>query len=247
MPHLVPCLPLQTWGNLVAGQHTTSAALVWILKLLADHPSAQRRLHDELRAALGDGAREGGRSGPTCTEIMAARLPYLDAVLEETLRLRAGMIVPRDAVRDTTLLGRRVPRGAVVLMILQGPDFNAKPATPYWRDVKDQRGASRAGGGGGDPDLGAFDPERWLVRGEGEDGGQKKVEFDGSRNPQLAFGIGIRACWGRRLAMLETRIMTAMAVWKFEFLPVPEPLASHEATYDISYRAKQGFVKIRSR
>lgn len=231
----------QTWGNLVAGQHTTSAALVWILKLLADYPDVQAKLLDELQTVMSEAVQEGRL--PTCAEIINQKLPYLDAVLEEMLRLRAGMIVPRDTVRDTTLLGHHIPRGSVVLMILQGPDFGPAPATRYWRDVKDKGARASRFPGRGDPDLEVFDPERWLVR----DARGDIVEFDGSTHAQLAFGIGIRACWGRRLAMLETRIMTAMAVWKFEFMPVPKALASHEATYDISYRAKQGFVKIKVR
>ncbi|KAH9895523.1 cytochrome P450 [Xylariomycetidae sp. FL2044] len=231
----------ETWGNLVAGQHTTSAALVWILKLLADYPDVQAKLHGELQAALSNAVQENRL--PTSDEIIHAKIPYLDAVLEEMLRLRAGMVVPRDTVRDTELLGRRIPKGTVVLMILQGPDFSPAPTSQYWKEAK--KNASLAGQypGHGNPDLEVFDPERWLIRDDRGD----ITEFDGSTFPQLAFGIGIRACWGRRLAMLETRIMTAMMVWKFEFLPVPKPLASHAATYDISYRAKLGYVNLKSR
>ncbi|KAI1854203.1 hypothetical protein JX266_001344 [Neoarthrinium moseri] len=231
----------EAWGNLVAGQHTTSAALVWILKLLADYPGVQETLLSELQSALTEAVQENRL--PTCAEIINTKIPYLDAVLEEMLRLRAGMIVPRDTVRDTELLGHHIPKGTVVLMILQGPDFSKAPSTKYWRELKTDATRVKQYPGNGNEDLEVFDPERWLVRGEkGE-----IIEFDGSTNAQLAFGLGIRACWGRRLAMLETRIMTAMMVWKFNFGQVPEALASHAATYDISYRAKQGFVNIESR
>ena len=64
----------------------------------------------------------------------------------------------------------------------------------------------------------------------------------------MAFGLGIRACWGRKLAQLEMKMMLALVVWKFELLPVlPAALSSHEAGFDISYRAKKGFVRLRNR
>ncbi|PYI09471.1 cytochrome P450 [Aspergillus sclerotiicarbonarius CBS 121057] len=221
----------EAYGNLIAGQHTTSAALIWILKLLAEHPAVQTRLCDELQTV------QEGRL-PTAAGIIHARLPYLDAVLEETLRLRAAMLVPRDAARDTELLGRRIPKGTVVLLVCQGPDYSLSPSSQYWSDLK----TTRKYPGHGTSDLEAFHPERWLVQNE-----HGQLVFDGSTYPQLAFGLGIRACWGRRLAQLEMRIMTAMMVWKFDFLDVPAALAGHEATYDISYRAKKGFLRLRIR
>jgi hypothetical protein len=38
-----------------------------------------------------------------------------------------------------------------------------------------------------------------------------------------------------------------MLVWSFDFLAVPEALSTHKALYDITYRAKQGFVNLRIR
>jgi cytochrome P450 len=87
-----------------------------------------------------------------------------------------------------------------------------------------------------------FDPERWLVRNK-----HGELEFDGSTYRQSAFGLRIRACWGRRLAQLEMRIMTVLMMWRFDFLEVPRPLAAPETSYDISYWAKKGYVCLRSR
>lgn len=148
------------------------------------------------------------------------------------------MLVPRDAVADTELHGRMIPKGTVVLLVCQGPDYSSSPSSEYWSQAK----ATRQYPGKGSEDLEAFDPERWLVRNE-----SGALRFDGSTYSQLAFGLGMRACWGRRLAQLEMRTMTALMAWKFDLLDVPEPLANHDATYDISYRAKQGFLRLRSR
>lgn len=203
---------------------------------MADYPAVQAKLRDELQSVCIAAVQENRL--PTAAEIINAKTPYLEAVLEETLRLRAAFLIPRDAVRDTELLGQRIPKGTVVLLVCQGPDFSSSPSSHISGNAK----PARQYPGYGSKDLEAFDPERWLVRNN-----SGELDFDGSTYPQLAFGLGIRACWGRRLAHLEMRIMTAMMTWKFDFLEVPKALATHDATYDISYRAKQGFVKLRSR
>ena len=207
--------------------------MVWILKYLTENPEIQVRLRDELQDAFPAAVQENNRL-PSTTELMSANLPYVEAVIEETLRLRAAFLIARDAVRDTELLGHRIPKGTVCLLVCQGlehfaslPSKSAKPARQY--------------PGKGNPDLEAFDPERWLVRKEGG------VRFDGSSNSQMAFGLGVRACWGRKLAELEMKMMTAMVVWNFDILGVPEELASHDALYDFSYRAKRGFLRLRKR
>jgi cytochrome P450 len=196
----------------------------------------QARLRDELQTVCTAAVQEN--RFPTAAEIINAKTPYLEAVLEETLRLRAAFLIPRDAVRDTELLGHRIPKGTVVLLVCQGPDFSSSPSSHQSGNAK----PARQYPGYGSEDLEAFDPGRWLVQNN-----SGELEFDGSTYPQLAFGLGIRACWGRRLAHLEMRIMTAVLTWKFDLLEVPEALATHDATYDISYRAKQGFLQLRSR
>ena len=63
---------------LLAGQETTNNALAWSLLLLAQHPRVLADLHDELRGTLRGEA-------PTVSQL--ERLPLLDSVVKETLRL----------------------------------------------------------------------------------------------------------------------------------------------------------------
>lgn len=228
---------MQAYGVLVAGQHTTSAAIVWIFKYLADHPAIQAKLREEVQTVLSEATRESRI--PTADEVVGSlkQLPYLRAVIEEMLRLRQAMLVPRDATCDTELLGCRIPKGTRLLLVCQGPD----PSTLKTVDGKPVH-APRQYPGNGSTDMAEFDPDRWLVRKE-----TGEVEFDGTSYPQLAFGGGVRGCWGRKLADVEMQIVTAMLVCKFDFLGVPEPLASHHASYDISYRPHKGYLNIRSR
>jgi cytochrome P450 len=231
----------QVFGELIAGEHTTSAALVWALKFLTDSPEVQAKVRDELYAAYPRQAKE--RRMPSIGDIIASKVPYLEAVIEETLRLRAAFIVPRDAVRDTVLYGHRIPKGTTVLLVAQGPDFSSPsfPVDNAERYLKSNAAVQQFPGKGNE-DLSVFDPERWLVRkGNGE------ISFDGATRPQLGFGLGPRACWGRRLALLEMRIALSILVWKFDFLETPKELSGHTGVYDISYKAVQGYVRPRVR
>ncbi|KAF4633198.1 hypothetical protein G7Y89_g4928 [Cudoniella acicularis] len=230
----------EVYGELIAGEHTTSAALVWTFKFLTDYPEVQAKLRDELHAVHTRATEE--KRFPSISEIIDARVPYLEAVVEETLRLRAAFLIPRDAVRDTELLGHRIPKGTVVILVCQGPDFSSPsfPVDNVEHHLKPR--ATTQVPGIGTKDLRDFDPERWLV---GKDTGE--VAFDGASHPQLAFGLGPRACWGRKLALLEMRIAVSMLLWKFDFLEVPQSLGGHAGTYDISYRANQDFVRLRVR
>ncbi|RYP09689.1 hypothetical protein DL764_001115 [Monosporascus ibericus] len=231
----------EVFGELIAGEHTTSAALVWTLKFLTDYPGVQAKVRHELHAVHSRAAKENRL--PSIAEIIAAKVPYLDAVIEETLRLRAAFIIPRDASRDTVLFGHRIPKGTTVLLVAQGPDFSSPSfSVENAERYLISKAEPQQFPGNGDKDLRVFDPQRWLVR---KDNGE--VSFDGASRPQLGFGLGPRACWGRRLALLEMRIAISMLVWKFDYLATPKELSGHVGVYDISYKAIQGYVRLKVR
>lgn len=93
---------------LLAGHDTTALALTWAFVLLARHPEIDARLHAEVHAALGD-------RPPTAAD--GPRLTYVEHVVTETLRLYpTAWAVGREAIRDTQVGGRRVPRGTTVLI-----------------------------------------------------------------------------------------------------------------------------------
>lgn len=82
---------------------TTSCALSWAVYLLARHPEARGKVLTELLDVVGD-------ADPTYADL--ARLPYLEAVVRETLRLYpTGPYASREALEDTTIGGCRVGRG----------------------------------------------------------------------------------------------------------------------------------------
>ena len=94
---------------LLAGQETTSLALTWIWYLLPQHPAAQRRLEDEIDAALGD-------RPPEFADLVS--LPYTRMVIDEAMRLYPpAWGFSREALGDDEVGGFRVPRGWLVFVI----------------------------------------------------------------------------------------------------------------------------------
>lgn len=228
----------QVFGNIVAAHDTTSSNLIWILKYLTDIPHIQQKLRATLHEAHPEAAAEG--RSPTAAELVHARVPYLDAVVEEALRL-SPISVTREALRDTELLGHHIPKGTVVFLLSNGASF-LDPAYPV---SKDQRSATSKAASSNvwdaSADARAFHPERWLRNDE-----NGALVFDSTAGPQLAFGMGSRGCFGKKLAYIEARIILTMIVWNFELLPVDKELSGYGATDGIAHRATQCFVKIKS-
>jgi cytochrome P450 len=87
-----------------AGHETTAVALAWALYDIHLQPAVLERLRDEL-APLGD--------DPDLGEL--SKLPFLDAVCNETLRLHPPIpLYTRRLARDTHLLGHDLPAGTLV-------------------------------------------------------------------------------------------------------------------------------------
>jgi cytochrome P450 len=97
----------QVMTLMFAGHDTSTSTLTFMLHELARHPEVMRRLHQEQDQVL------GGES-PTALQL-EKEMPYLDAVLDEVLRLYPpAWIGPRRAIRDYEFGGCTVPRGAYV-------------------------------------------------------------------------------------------------------------------------------------
>ncbi len=116
----------------LAGHETTANALSWAWYLLAQHPEAEARLHEEVGRVL------EGRS-PTYADL--PRLPYTESIINEALRLFPPAWMPgRESTEPLELGGYRIARGTTVFMTA-------------WVIQRDPRWFE-------DPD--AFRPERWA-------------------------------------------------------------------------------------
>lgn len=88
-----------------AATNTTYTTMVWAMAELINHPAEMRKLQEEIRATVIDsGANQ-------VNEDHLDKLHYLRAVIKETLRLQAPLplLLPRETLVDTQLLGYRIP------------------------------------------------------------------------------------------------------------------------------------------
>jgi cytochrome P450 len=92
----------------LAGHETSASALTWAFFLLATQPAALARVRAEVDATVGD--------GPVGIE-HTKRLAYTRNVFRETLRLYPPItFLPRVALREVVIGGRRIRRGALVMI-----------------------------------------------------------------------------------------------------------------------------------
>jgi cytochrome P450 len=97
----------QVMTLMFAGHDTSTSTLSFLAYELARHPHALARLQAEQDEVLGGAT-------PTPEQLFGS-LPYLDMVLDETLRLYPpAWVGPRRAVRDFEFAGHQVPAGAHV-------------------------------------------------------------------------------------------------------------------------------------
>ncbi|GAD94318.1 benzoate 4-monooxygenase cytochrome P450, putative [Paecilomyces variotii No. 5] len=130
--------------HLDAGLKTTSDTLMFALWVLSrpEHIKYQERLVTEIKSAT-DLSRTGANMGPVLPAEICDRLPFLDAVVKETLRLYAPIPAsqPRTSTRDVVVDGFHIPAGTIVSC--QAFSLHRNPQVF--------------------PDPYTFNPDRWLA------------------------------------------------------------------------------------
>jgi len=92
----------------MAGHETTAMTMTWTWYLLSQHPAVEAKLHAELDAVL------KGRA-PTYEDL--PRLPYSRMIIDESMRLYPpATAILRVALAEDTLCGRRIPKGATIII-----------------------------------------------------------------------------------------------------------------------------------
>lgn len=88
-------------------------------------------------------------------------------------------------------------------------------------------------------DLAEFRPERWLkANAKGE------LNFDSRAAPLQTFGLGVRSCYGKKLAYLEMRVIYALIVWNFELLPIPDSLSDWKAQDVLTHQVQNSRIRL---
>ncbi|KZV93251.1 cytochrome P450 [Exidia glandulosa HHB12029] len=194
---------------LTAGADTTANSLTAILYYILTHPQVYRKLIAELEtinAPVGELATsekpplrrleskfelEAATEGlPTHEQVKT--LPYLNAVIEEGLRMFAtnAFGLPRVTGPDGfDMDGWTLPPGVEV----SAPAYTIQRDPRIW---------------GADADE--YRPERWLEEG----GGALKKHM-------MTFGQGPRACIGKNLAYIQMQLALVTALLRYEFVLPP--------------------------
>ncbi|KZP14968.1 cytochrome P450 [Athelia psychrophila] len=173
-----------------AATDSTSSALSRIFYLLAQHPEAQRRLRDEIRAARG----QDGDLDYTQFD----GLQYLDAVIRETMRLYApAPFMDRVARKDTVLPLSQPITG------LDGAEFHEITIPKGSKLVIAIMRANRDPSIWGD-DAEEWRPERWLASPPEK---VANAHFPGVYSNMMTFGGGGRGCIGFKFSQLEMKVL----------------------------------------
>ncbi|KAI9157974.1 Cytochrome P450 monooxygenase TRI13 [Paramyrothecium foliicola] len=218
----------EMFAMLVGGFDSTSNALSWFVRFMEANPTVQTELRTALQAAF------PGPDLPSVEEMFKADIPYLDAACEESFRLsgvaKANL---RQATTNTKVLGYDIPKGAEIFMNYH---INHAPLSSGVSKLND--GFSKRPG----ENLEVFEPKRWLTR----EKSQGMEAFDPNALPSLAFGGGYRGCSGRKLALMEFRIVITILVLKLEFLELPQEHKSMAATEKIFRQPDKPYVKVKA-
>ncbi|XP_071079602.1 1,25-dihydroxyvitamin D(3) 24-hydroxylase, mitochondrial-like [Haliotis cracherodii] len=166
---------------------TTSNTIQFILYEIAKNPDVQKKLREELELSVPHVEM------PTPAHLRS--MPYLKAVIKETLRLYpVGSFVGRVVPDDIVVMGYQVPKGKMIASSLyvtgRLPSMYDDPLT--------------------------FRPERWMR--ESRKDGEKPSAFS-----HLPFGFGPRMCIGRRVAELEIQLLISQMLQRFDLVQCNQP------------------------
>ncbi|CAN4117197.1 unnamed protein product [Withania somnifera] len=190
----------------LAGTETTSSNVEWALTELLRHPQAMAKVKSEISQVIGPNKK--------FEECDIDDLPYMQAVLKESLRLHPPLpfLVPRKAIQDTKFMGYDVPKGTQVLVnvwaIGRDPECWDNPFE--------------------------FKPERFLE--------SKLVDVKGQNYELIPFGAGRRMCVGLPLGHRMMHYSFGSLLYEFDWeLPhnVSPKSINMEESMGITARKKQ--------
>ncbi|KAL0944912.1 bifunctional p-450-like protein [Colletotrichum truncatum] len=171
---------------LIAGHETTSGLLSFAFYQLLKHPEAYQKAQQEVDSVVGKGQIKVDH---------LSKLPYINGVLRETLRINATIPLFTVEAFEDTLLGGKYPvkQGETIINLLAKSHLDP---LVYGEDVAE------------------FKPERMFD----DNFNRLNKEFPNSWKP---FGNGMRACIGRPFAWQEALLVMVMLLQNFNFVLDP--------------------------
>ncbi|KAL1546910.1 cytochrome P450 81Q32-like [Salvia divinorum] len=165
---------------LTAGTATSASTMEWAMSLLLNNPDALIKAQAEIDRQIGDTRLVDDSDLP--------HLPYLQAVIKETLRLCPGspMLVPHESSASCTVGGYRVPSRTMLLVNMWAIQRDPK----MWEDPM------------------KFKPERFI-----DLEGNREGSF-----AMMPFGYGRRGCPGESMALRVVGLVLASLIQCFEWV-----------------------------
>lgn len=173
-----------------AGYETTTTTLAWIWYLLVSHPEIYNKVRQEITTF--DNSVTASRR----------QLPYLDAVIKETLRLYpAAWLFDREPIQDVTIGGYHIPAGQTIYI----SPYLVQRKADYFEN----------------PNI--FNPDRFY---------QQDPTKDLPHFAYFPFGGGSRVCIGQTFAQHTTAMImnTLIPQLELELLPNQQIVPSASAT-----------------
>ncbi|KAK1992779.1 cytochrome P450 [Colletotrichum falcatum] len=173
----------------LAGSETTATAIAGFAYFMERCPDKSRALRDEVRTAFADEA--------DINITNTGRLEYLNAVIEETMRMYppAATLPPRVSP-GAEIEGHWLPRGTRIHVYSRATYRNPQNFT--------------------DPD--SFEPERWLSPKHP----RYNPRFANDRREVMKpFSAGSRDCIGKNLAYAEMRVIISRLMYRFDIKVLP--------------------------
>ncbi|ORY15884.1 cytochrome P450 [Clohesyomyces aquaticus] len=205
---------LTCMSNIGAGSDTTSIGLCAVLWYLLKYPETFAKLRAEV-----DNEAADCQTALTVTFAKAQKMPYLQAVIKEALRMHPatglplGRVVPKGGA---DIAGYYLPEGSVVGVNSWVSHYNSNT---FGQDVE------------------TFRPERWLESDE------LSQQMDRSF---LAFGHGSRTCIGKNISLLEMSVLIPHLVRTFDF-ELANPEAELECENIWMVKQKNVFCRVSQR
>ncbi|XP_049832856.1 cytochrome P450 6k1-like [Schistocerca gregaria] len=175
----------QAWVFFIAGFETSSTTVSFCLYELARHPDIQKKVQEEIDDVLKK------NNGDVTYDIIMTQMPYLEKVVNETLRMYPPVpVLNREVVQDYKLPGYDcvLEKGTKMLIPVLGLHHDRN----FFQNPE------------------KFDPEHFSEE-------QKASRHPYC---YLPFGEGPRLCIGMRFGLMQVKLALVHLLSKFDFLPV---------------------------
>ncbi|KAJ7227446.1 cytochrome P450 [Mycena pura] len=188
-PYPFPLVVSNSVLAIIAGSDTSATVLANTFFFLLSHPESYKRLQSELDEAFPRRVRE-----PTDAALLSS-LPYLNAVIKESLRLLPPVATSLQRAPIVGTGSKVLGEGFVI------PEGTSVVVPPYAMH-RDPRYFS--------PSPEKYIPDRWLA---GDDDPRR---FIVNEDAYIPFSTGPANCAGKNLALLEIRMVVAFVMQAFE-------------------------------